>query len=1476
MVRLPRLREQTEPETPTQNNLLGGHSAWSNITRPKDSFLNRVQATQQTTPINRTPALKTEEQKMIDQLEVSVASDGFRVNNPLLKTSFQVKKEEMDEETLGYFNQFKQQEELEAILLRDYERQQIKTGRGSIPFYGALDIMGRGLASGFNIRRSAKDLDRHTDMQNEILDTVIPQLRTARKEGDKEKEKQLLNTLRLISDEPNPILENLEFEQAVAPDARQVIGAGVELALLATMGYGAHYPAMKAGLMPRIARPVPKMSALKIVTKNLANLKAKEMSFLAQRYGFSALQSGAKLSIWSAAGQAKIADTSDEDIIAAAERGAKLGLVIGPAFTFAGDLLSAGLGKAIPIFQKNTGKAIQKLEKIAKNNERIPTTELEKSFIGIAGKPTIQQQVARASLRGIDGLQKLKPRLLDRFSFVEKLENKLFAKKGTALAEKSEKIYRDVSMGNDWADGISNKRIEYFKSNWEKLPSDVKQASVGYMNILSNLDRAKLGYKTPMGNHLQVKEQLARFSTEMGPDMMAKLAKVREQVSQYTKGELLGLMRSGLIDAKQMKAMMKAHPNYIPHQVIFDNTQKHMTGIGQSMNVSKTELNKAIGSLKDIKNPLQAMLDRTILLERVKQKNILLNNIIDAHKTYNLMPSAKPLQTAEGVRRRQQIFTQMKSLKADLTTAKRGLKVAKRADVTVLRKIKSIESDIQKAESNWAEELTKFFQEGEKAIKTTVTKAATKIIPNTLKDVERIARETKTLTEFSSKSAVKKAYQSGLLERGGFKTIDSFFKAANDPYTFIKDPKTISSIIKADIDKVIKLTASQEKATKQLEILRNIDKASTKDAVRFFDNLQKDISLQRKELWTQAQSLAALKKETGASTINFYKDGIKETWQVPSELEHAIKGIDTPLTPGWIRAMTTPQRLLKKGATSYNPAFILRNKTRDLQQSEIIAPSLIKDLSKKYGLSTKNANKALQYTKKQQDLMYKKGGLGVSIFEDGQDRVRTVLQKNKIATTLEFHNEKSKNPFALIKKANQFTEQSTRKNWMVQAMNAGYSPKDALFISRRATVDFSRMGTWTRVANQAIPFLNARVQGLSAIPKAFLQDPSRFSNAIMNTSVMPTFMLHQHNRRYESYKYINQSIKDTDWIIMTGEIPAINPYNGDEILIPQFMTLKRGEGQTFVSSPIRHWLESEDEIDDRKVSLMLADMFGSLSPTDFGTFSTEQRNIWQAMASQLGPLVTMAAGGISGEHPYFGSDIVPRDRQDAHRELQFSPHTPEILKDIPKGFYRSGLAQRFEVSPAMLDFYISTFGGLPQDIIKGVDLAYGVVRDGKMGGLNVTETPWEALTEIPVIRSFVKQRLGGVSQPDEREIREVEREVKSEDILLKDRANEIITELRMAKTPEEAENIVNLLGDELTDDLAEAVLRRADARKTVDGLRASMPIRAKAQIIILRADRIKQRGGGKEEIIELFRELEDANILTDSVAEEMIKLGFKI
>lgn len=1076
--------------------------------------------------------------------------------------------------------------------------------------------------------------------RQELTDMLARKIKTSKDEKQKKRYKSIVKNLSYESP-----LKTITEE---APTGRQVAASAGELALLATAGYK---PYLKTGRMQYghgLKQTVKGVRAAKEV------IRASKGPFgkLLQK-GVTVAKGAGEGAIGFGLLKAREKEATIQDIIKSAEMGAKIGgglalggLVIGG--------LSRTFGKYVkPKITQRWERAMTGLEEAAEGISRKPQklfkSQLDETLTHIGMRGRFKQKVAKGVLAGVNVARKMKVRFIDRFAPAQRIEQKITRISGRPLQEQ-EKIYRDMRL---WESAADAKAEKYLDDMYRELTpyQKVEKKAWAWMSQLDFLDRSKLGQAVPGG---QTQDDLIiglrKLADEIGPDDMQAVGKYRQIVNKYQQNLLQMRVDAGLISGGLKNQLLTTHPNYVPHDVIFAIDQDSALHLSSSLNVPKTDIMRAVGSTRNIKNPAEAMVRRAQISHRLIEKNKILNNFVNAQAKYQMFPSMR--------------------------------------------------------------------------------------------------------------------------------------------------------------------------------------KAST---------------------------MTPIKKGLGQGTINLFSKGEKQTWIVPEDIAVAIKNLDTPVSSKFWRFFTAPQRLLKKSATQYNLSFTVPNKFRDKQTAALTANAFIEEMARKTGVSPRSLNLSADEIK---GLYKESGGYGASIFREGESKVLGQFRKGGIGKHL-----KQANPAKIVDAVNDGIEKSTRLEVFKRSLQRGLSPKDAALVSRDATIDFARMGTWMRKLNQAIPFFNARVQGFTNLAKVVTKNPEMFARMQMWTAVFPTMFLHQHNRRYDSFKNIDQYYKNKYWIVMTGETDAVDNYSGNPIKVPQFVTIPKGEGQQMVSSPIQYYLDKSDGIDFRKTSEMIADTIGAASPMEFQSFN--QANWLQTVISQFGPLATIATGLASNEHPYFGSQIVPESRKKGPKELQFKRTTPGTTKELTK-LINSKFPKAI-IAPAEVEFVINSFGGVAKDTQEAVNLLYGLATEKKVKVQPVSETLFGKAAKIPGARRFVREAIpffAPMMEQRKGQKQELEEKYYGEKILLKDRAEEVFIDLRKLNTKEERKNYLLSLGDEFNEDLLDKIVDIKKYRNSVEALSINDPIEIRARYILLRLDEMQDPEEKKKFLLELTR----AKILTESTLDKIVEL----
>jgi len=1357
--------------------------------------------------------------------------------------------------------------------------------------------------------------------QEQLHNLLIKEIQDSK--GDQEK----INRLAKIAKQTR-IAGPLEATLEGATTGMQMIASGAELALLAATGLKRKLPMGATGkLVPQTA-----IKALQSAqaAKTAAALKgAGIVKKLAVKVAKPLLKESLIGAGFFGAAKAAEKDAKINDIVKSAEMGA----VISGGITLGAIGAGAAISRAAEFLGPKISKGLQKaemgLEKIAAGKPTaIKTgTQLEKilSFIG-EGKATFKQKAAQIILKGGQEVSKLKARFIDRFSPLQRVEKKIGFMADRPLKE-SEKVYRNARLANAIADAKAEQLVGKYISQINQFGDDITLKSKAYLTQLDLIDRAKLGQKVAGGQSLDdLINGLEKLTREIGGDDMKKVGELRQITRNYHKSLLDERVAAGLLNQDQVNKLLETHPNYIPHNVLMDIDEQAVKYLSNSLNVPKTDIMKAVGSVRNIDDPFVATIQRTPIATRIIEKNKVLKGLVEAQEELNLFEGMRPIQTAERVLTQQEISILKKSSNffdlpeqqrnLVLNTIEKGLDnslgkfkpdiinqlddISKELGIKLeikgrggnaLRgffKYRSAEGNLHYSEKirlnpkqGGVQQFTTAHEIGHK-INASLEEGTSQTLLRTLRN--ELEAPGKTILRDELK---KVSYEIRPMQINPSQYYKNYRNSSSELFAdyisvYLVDPQIAlqkapkfteffnnaldkNPAIKNNINNLFKFIKKipQKQNTKLFtevdldEIVKNFNKIKdSKNFEQAIKNIKVSENLKPflQELYSGLEKIKPLK--SGEYSINLFRQGIKETWIVPEDIAVAIKNLDAPITPGWWKLLTAPQTLLKKSATQYNLSFALPNKFRDQQTALITADSFIQELAKRTGVSPQ----AVNLTQKEIKELYKiSGGYGGSIFREGDDKIFNQLSKVGIKKQSQYLN-----PIKTIEAINESLEQSTRMQVFRKGLEAGLSPKDAAFVSRDATIDFAKMGTWMRPINQAVPFLNARVQGFINLPKALIKNPEVFARMQMYTAVYPTLALHQNNRRFESYKNISQYYKDKYWIIMTGENQAVDEYSGEPMLVPQFITIPKGEGQTLVSGPVQYYLDKADGIDFRKTSEMLADVLGSASPLEFQTWG--EGNLWLTGISQLGPLASIAVGLGTNIQPYSGQKIVPESRKQAPKEMQFKKTTPETTKEI---------ANILNVAPANVEFILNSFGGVPQDAQRAADIVYGVVKDGKIGGNALTETPFGAATQIPISRRFTRESSPSYSpetQFREKQKEELETEITGKKLQIKDKAEQIFTEMNKRKTKDERVQYLNSFGDELTPEIQKKIKSLKDSRQSVEVLKKNDSVELRARYILQRLDEQKEQGIAKEDRIKFLDDLEENGILTSAVKEMIAKL----
>jgi len=309
------------------------------------------------------------------------------------------------------------------------------------------------------------------------------------------------------------------------------------------------------------------------------------------------------------------------------------------------------------------------------------------------------------------------------------------------------------------------------------------------------------------------------------------------------------------------------------------------------------DIRMAMGEIKEAGYPtskglaqLGQAVERTRFFKEVAQKYAK----AEPFKNWMQLPTTKALGELGGLdpvilKERDKMFQQLAELRQVIKSPLRELKQVKKIDRQTQTLIDRVGREMEQTEKLFGEEFAKFFRVEEPIIKVIKPVKRITTLPDPLIGIAQDIRKYKTFEALQkSKDFIKleRVEVSGLLERNGFPTIESFWKAVKEPYLF-KPEKVVQAKIGENINKLIKITKREERLTLQKDILENINKASFEDRIKFLQNTIQDIVGQRTLI---RQQIAKLRPALSGKYVSpvIYQD-IQQMIRVASKGERTYR-----------------------------------------------------------------------------------------------------------------------------------------------------------------------------------------------------------------------------------------------------------------------------------------------------------------------------------------------------------------------------------------------------------------------------------------------------------------------------------------------------------------------------------------------------------------------------------------------------------
>ncbi len=448
------------------------------------------------------------------------------------------------------------------------------------------------------------------------------------------------------------------------------------------------------------------------------------------------------------------------------------------------------------------------------------------------------------------------------------------------------------------------------------------------------------------------------------------------------------------------------------------------------------------------------------------------------------------------------------------------------------------------------------------------------------------------------------------------------------------------------------------------------------------------------------------------SSVTVYRNGKFEVWDVGKELADSLSEFNPQEMGVIIRAIGTPARLLRAGATT-SPDFIFSNIGRDTVLGAVFSKSgFIPVWSSLEGGLTMLLGKT-GVSKKAKKIMQdweKSGGMQSTLIS--LDRMVNDKSAFKILNGQQIRN-KVFNPLEILRTLSEIGENITRLGEFQKAYKKagkeGLKGREQIeragFESRDITIDYAKMGAYMKGVNAVSAFYNARVQGYVKIYDGFKQRPGRTIATITAGIIMPSVYFWFANRDNEIYQRQPQWVKDNYWVVVVGDTPYRIPKPFD-------LGVVFGTG---MEQFLDYWYGNEAN-----------------AKNDLSRFVTE---FVSSQLRNLNPLPTILVPPIEQKTNYSifkGKPLVP-DYMDKQLlgPYQFNPYTTETSKLLSRTL-AAMIGDHNAPSPIVIDNYIRGWtGGLGNYFMMALDKALietGIIDD--------PIRPTDSLTKIPGLRAF--------------------------------------------------------------------------------------------------------------------------------------------
>ena len=446
----------------------------------------------------------------------------------------------------------------------------------------------------------------------------------------------------------------------------------------------------------------------------------------------------------------------------------------------------------------------------------------------------------------------------------------------------------------------------------------------------------------------------------------------------------------------------------------------------------------------------------------------------------------------------------------------------------------------------------------------------------------------------------------------------------------------------------------------------------------------------------QLRELKPDESADGRPTISYLDNGTKRTFLAAPEVAKAAKNMNREQMNIVLRALATPARVLRMGATTVNAGFTMANVVKDFVGATINSKSGISSMNPKTLAEAIGAgfhHKGDLYLEMQREGVV---GNSYEILRNASELNLNEIRSHKNLATRAIHNLKS--PLRTLENTIGRSEDigraiqyvSNKKYAKRKGMSESEAVKFAADQARWNSTNFARSGTYGKTINAVVPYSNANIQGQRITLRRMKENPARYTAKITMGIVAPTIAVLAWNYADEDRKKVMENIPE---YVKENNVVVVSPnakYNKEQnkwegvYLVPvppQFSPLHR-QLNNMVASTM-----ADKKFDMVKAGGDAVEQITTVNPTEL------RRTGAQYIPQAAKPLVELFAN----KNLFTGQEIVPEAMKNLEQKDQWDNSTSLTARKVGE---LTGL------SPKQIDnaFRTSTAGG-GQNLLHGTDFA---------------------------------------------------------------------------------------------------------------------------------------------------------------------------